>query len=131
MKRQLLAVALALAALSACGDSGGSEPPTAREVASCLRDGGAKATTDRDDLDLVAAEAGVGGVLVEWERNSANVAIERSEGDAENSERAYEVFVEGFGANADELLRRDGSVVVLYDKSPTEEEASLVEDCTG
>jgi predicted small lipoprotein YifL len=131
--RALATVAvLAGVALAGCGGDGGdSEPPTAREVASCVRDGGAEATTDRDDLDAVASAAGVGGVDVEWPRNSATVVIERTDSDAENTERTYELFAEGFETDLGDTLRRDGTVVVLYDKSPTDDEAALIEDCTG
>jgi hypothetical protein len=41
----------------------------------------------------------------------------------------HRLFAEAFGANADELLHRDGTVVVLYDKRPDDAESQAVEDC--
>jgi len=74
---------------------------------------------------LIAEDAGLGSVAAEFGRNRANVVIERSEGDAESTAREYEAFIE----NPDERLTEEGSVVVAYDKTPTERETRTIEGC--
>ena len=86
---------------------------------------------NEDDLDLVAGDAGRGGVKVEWVRNSANIAGERSESDADNTESAYRTFGEAFDTDLDELLHKDGTVVVLYDNTPDDAERQAIEACSS
>jgi len=74
---------------------------------------------------LIAEDAGLGSVVAEFGRNRANVVIERSEGDAESTAREYEAFIE----NPDERLTQEGSVVVAYDKTPTDRERRTIEGC--
>jgi hypothetical protein len=79
---------------------------------------------DQDDLDLIAENAGVGAIQVLWPRNEAMVVVERSEGDAEDTEQSYEAF-----GGTD--LERRGQVVVAWTNSPTDEEREDVDACLG
>jgi hypothetical protein len=127
-----IALGVAVLALAGCGGGDGSNV-TASDLAACLRDqaGIESVSTAEDDLDAIAADAGDGGVYVEWPRNSANIAVERSSSDADNAEKGYEFFLDAFGTHADNLLDKSGNVVVLYDKDPTDQERGAVEDCRG
>jgi len=108
------------AALLGCGETARSVTPT--EVEGCLKRAGVETGGTRD---LIAEEAGLGSVVAECDRNRANVVIERSEGDAESTAREYEAFIE----NPDERLMQEGSVVVAWDKTPTDRETRTLEGC--
>jgi hypothetical protein len=139
--RRLVPISMALAALAGCGGGDGAERLSAREIAACLKHERPPRETawvdvkvGSKDLDIVAADAGEAGILVEWiyrGGNTANIAVERSDADAENTERAYEAFGEGFGINLEESLIRRGNVVVFYDKTPDPDEARLIDTCIG
>jgi hypothetical protein len=119
----LAAVGTALA-LAGCGGGQGSvgEDVSPEQVESCLKRAGVKTGGTRD---LIAEDAGVGSVVAELDRNRANVVIERSEGDAESTASDYEAFIE----NPDERLTQEGSVVVAWDKTPTDQETRAIEGC--
>ena len=85
--------------------------------------------TNRDELDYVAEDAGEGAFAITTETNRATVLFERTENDARRTEEAYRLFLEAFASEIDDLLSRDGNVVVLWDKTPTDEERELLEDC--
>lgn len=121
---RLAAVATVLT-LAACG--GGAGGTAARDVSpdqveGCLKRAGVGTGGTRD---VIAEDAGVGSVVAEFDRNRANIVIERSEGDAESTARDYEAFIE----NPGERLSRQGSVVVAYDKTPTDQETRTIEGC--
>jgi hypothetical protein len=134
--RKTLTIVATAALLAGCG-GGSDEPTTARDIAACLKrerpprqTAWVEVKVGSEDLDAVAADAGDAGILVEWiyrGGNTANIAVERSDADAENTERAYELFAEGFGTNTEALLHRRGNVVVLYDKSPDADESGLID----
>lgn len=113
-------------ALVGCGGSGpgGSSDVTPQAARTCLEEAGAEASTDDDDLDYVAMDAGVGAVYSDFGRNAATVVFERSESDAGQTAEAYRLF----GAT-DEQLEERGSVLILWSKTPTDEESAAVDGC--
>jgi hypothetical protein len=42
---------------------------------------------------------------------------------------AYRAFAEGFDVPVDDILKREGNAVLMWDATPTDEQASSVEDC--
>ena len=81
-------------------------------------------TTRQSDLGTIAAGAGVGGVQVRADSNEIQIAAERSEADAEDTQQKAE-------ASGLAGVERIGTVVVAYNKTPTPEESSPVHDCLG
>jgi hypothetical protein len=113
-----------------CGGGGEEAHVTAREFANCIGDQSVLTwSRNEDDLDLIAADAGDGGIYVDFGENTANVAVERTNSDADRTEEAYKTFGKAFETNLSDLLHRRGNVVWVYDKSPTESETSAVETC--
>jgi hypothetical protein len=112
--------------LGACG-GGDEQPPTAdvQRLATCLRGKGFSAvTTSESKLDKIAAGAGVGGVQFLADSNEIQIAAERSESDAEDTQQKAE-------ASGLSSVERIGTVVVAYNKTPSPEESSPVHDCLG
>jgi hypothetical protein len=121
---RLLVFALGFA-LAACGGGGGGSY-SLDATKSCLEGKNLSASSSQDDLDVLAAQAGEGGLYVEFsETQNANVAFERGETDAKNTEAAYKVFVEGFGGEVGDTIKRKGNVVIAWNKEPSEDDAAL------
>lgn len=85
-----------------------------------------RVSDEPDDLDYVAQDAGDKGIHVDFERNSLNIAVERSESDAEQTLKAYRLFLTD--ASSDQLSR-EGTVVMAYDKTPRADELEPVMSC--
>jgi hypothetical protein len=115
--------------VAGCG--GGGTSYSLEDTVSCLRTDGVQVSTDDDDLDYVAQDAGEGALYAEMEPNSVTVVFERTAGDAKNTEAAYKLFAGAFDTSVEDTLQRHGNAVVLWDKTPTEDEATQVEDCLG
>ena len=115
------AVVTACLVLAGCG--GEEKTYDFEAVESCLRDNaGAGVSTNSEDLDLISEAAGIGGIQVRVGKNEAQVAVERAEADAKNTERLYEAF----GVPE---MKREGNVVVAWTKTPTDAEREAVEGC--
>lgn len=121
---------------SGCG-GGDGKTVTAADLERCLKDDDVLATLGSEELDYVAEAAGDGGIYVNYgdpipdapNGNRANVAVERSGSDAKRTEAAYKVFAKAFSSSTEDVLMRKGNVVVLWDKTPTDDERSTIEDC--
>jgi len=111
---------------AACGSQPASVDTDPVRVRSCLRDAKVRVSTD---TDLVTADAGKANIAARFKRNRANIAIERTEGDANKMERDHEAFMDEEGA--EERLWREGVTVIRWDKAPEGAEARVVERCTG
>lgn len=136
MNRCVVATATVLAALAmqACG--GGERSTVAfADVKPCLKQAGEAAgfdaTTDPDELDVVAADAGDGAMTLDSDKQGISVIVERSEGDAENTANAMKTMAKALFEVSfdDETLDVRGNVVISYDKTPTDDEKALVDDC--
>lgn len=114
--------------LAGCG-GGGSSGATPTSFASCLSAAGYEPSSNKDDMDYVAQDAGVGAVVSDIGRNNVTVVFERSDGDSERTMKAYEFFAEAFDSPVNDILTRDGSVVILWERTPTSDERSTVTDC--
>lgn len=93
----------------------------------CLETTEADVSTSEEDLDLVAADAGEGGIYVDFGENSLNIALERSGGDAQGTKRAYRVFYDALEASTEGIPERKGNAVLAWDKMPSDAES--VEGC--
>lgn len=135
--RSMIAVVATAAAvtMTACGSSTNtatSEDGFA-DLYVCVSDAaelaGFSASDSRDDQDLVAENAGVGAINVTGDNQGIQVVVERNEDDAKRTVEQYRVFAGALSGSVDDLLQRHGNVVVLYDKTPTDDERTIVEDC--
>jgi hypothetical protein len=125
---QQAALLLAATVLAGCG--GGDEAMySVRPTVTCLVQLGAPVTQDEAELYDVAEGAGEGGFMVRFERNGVAVGVERTAEDAKRSENAYRMSAEFFESDPGDLLERHGNVVILWEKTPTEDERRIVEDC--
>lgn len=118
--------------LSACGGDGGGggDGTFGRDAsATCLRDAGADVSTAKADLDFVAETASAGGIHATVDGGTVTIAFGRTDNDAERLEAAYKAFGEGFDVPVDDILKREGNVVVMWDATPTDKQASTVEGC--
>jgi hypothetical protein len=106
------------------GSAGGSQRVTdVNALDSCLVRKGLQASTKKADLDLIAEDAGIGGVqVVSPGGQELNIAVERSESDAENTVSEYKAL----GLSE---VRQEGNVVMAYTKTPTGAETKPVEAC--
>ena len=86
-------------------------------------------STDDDDLDYVAQDAGEGALVAEIDPNSVTIVFERSEGDARRTQAAYEIFAGAFDTSTEDILHRSGNAVVVWDKTPSDDEAAQISDC--
>jgi hypothetical protein len=107
-----------VAVVSTLAGCGGSEPTDPAAVESCLRK--TDVTVDKP-RDVIAEEAGVSALRLEWPKNEAHVLFERSGKDARASAEAYELF--------DVQTDQRGSTLIAWTKTPTDEEKALVDGC--
>jgi hypothetical protein len=94
-----------------------------------MQDNGYSPNTNQDDLDYVAQDAGEGAFETDIGSNSVTVVFERSDGDAKRTEAAYKVFGAAFDTPVEDILHRAGSVVVVWDKTPSDSEEQQLADC--
>jgi hypothetical protein len=133
-----VAALLAACALAGCGGGGdktgaggdetgvgGDETFTRAETETCLTNAGA---TIQPDVETFV-EAGIASISAELPENAVSINLERSETDAKNVVRAWENVAEGLDVDTEDLIRRLGTVVIVWDKSPTSEERAAVEGC--
>ena len=115
-------LALALVAVVGCGSGGDTHAFQA--VHDCLKakpPSGFTFTTGRENVDLIAAQAGQGAVQLNAAGQEIAVVVERSSKDAGNTKRNYEAF--------GTTVEQRGNVVVSYAKTPTDEEKNAVDAC--
>jgi hypothetical protein len=74
------------------------------------------------NLDFIAEDAGDGALEAEIGRNTVTVVVERNGNDAEDTLNAYESFGDG-------VHERHGNVVLVWSKTPTDDEREAVESC--
>lgn len=123
----VILAALVIVLLVGCGGGGASY--SLDSTASCLEGKGATVSTDDDDLDYVAQDAGEGALDAEVRGNEVTIVFERSGGDAERTEAAYKVFAGAFDTSVEDILERRGNVVIVWDKTPDEGESGVVDEC--
>ena len=124
----LLSLGTVALVVAACG-GGGGDHYSRDATATCLREAGADVSTSGEDLDLVAAEAGEGGLHATLDETSVTIAFERTEADAKRTMSVYRSFGDAFGMPFEDILKREGNAVALWDASPTDEQKSTVDDC--
>jgi hypothetical protein len=121
---------LAACALAGCGggdetSGGGDKTFTQAEIESCLTSAGATIQPDVETL----VEGGIASISAELPENAVAINLERSEADAERVVGAWKDVAKSVDVNTEDLIRRLGTVVVVWDKSPTGEGRALVEGC--
>jgi hypothetical protein len=125
-------IGLVVVGLFACGGEGGGgrDGTFSRNAsATCLRAAGAEVSTAQADLDYVAETASAGGIYATVDGETVTIAFSRTENDAERLEAAYKAFAEGFEVPVDDILKREGNAVLMWDATPTDEQVSTVEGC--
>jgi len=122
------AAALALAA-TGCGVFGESVPASPGSFSACMSETGYSSSADPEDVDAIARAADVGAVLADIDGNRVTVVFESSDDDARRAVDAYEARPGRSAASSDELLRRDGPIVVVWEAPPSEAQRSAVEHC--
>lgn len=130
MRRPAMMTTLLLLTFAGCG---GESERSFADIEPCLTESataaGFEASTAPDDLDIIAADAGDGAIDLSDDKQSITVIVERTASDAENTANLLASAAEAFGVNADDLVYRNGNVVASHDKSPTDDERALVEEC--
>jgi hypothetical protein len=114
-------------ALGGCGGGGASY--ALDDTVSCLQGNGISVSTDEDDLDFVAQDAGEGALEAEIGENTVTVAFERSENDAKRTEAAYKIFAGALDTPVEDILNRRGNAVVAWENTPSDFESSQLDDC--
>jgi hypothetical protein len=123
-----LVAACALAGCGGGGDKtggGGNKTFTQAETETCLTNAGA---TIQPDLGTLV-EGGIASISAELPENAVAINLERSETDAQNVVRAWENVAERADVDTEDLIRRLGTVVIVWDHSPTGDERDAVEGC--
>jgi hypothetical protein len=97
---------------------------------SCLADAeGTRVSDDPGDVSDVLANSARGGALKVWlPSNTLIVSFGDDEQEAERRERSYFRFAGGT-IPVRELLMRQGNAVLLWERTPSEEERTLVDGC--
>ena len=123
-----LVAACALAGCGGAGDEtsgGGDKTFTQADTETCLRNAGATIQPDVETL----VEGGIASISAELPENAVAINLEHSETDATRVVRAWENAAEGLNVDTEDLIRRLGTVVIVWDDSPTDEERAAVEGC--
>jgi hypothetical protein len=121
----LLGLILALGSLAGCG---GDEVSLyqLRPTRSCLENADLEPT--QRNLDFVASTALGGALRVRFAGNLLSLTFGRSQKEAERLERAYRRFAPRRFPIQD-VLRREGNVVMLWGVSPTIDQLDTVMRC--
>ena len=121
-------VATLAAALLAGGCGGEDEPELYRLGATkaCLEQANIPVRTR--NLDFVAANALGGGLHATFTGNHVTLAFGASEAGARGIERAYRRFA-GKTIVVDEVLMREGNVVMVWGGGPSQAQLSAVTSC--
>jgi hypothetical protein len=114
-------------ALAAGGCGGGETAYTPEETRACLAARGAQIG---GKLDFVASTATGGAFLARLAGNSVKVVFGETETDARQIEMAYQHFAfQNVKEGLPDVLRRQGNVVMLWQRHPDETQLSLVVGC--
>jgi hypothetical protein len=120
---------MTLTAVIVGGCGGGGKTYALDPTASCLRANGVIVTTDEEDFDNLAQDAAEGAMEAGFSENSATIAFERSDNDAKRLRAAYAIFAGAFDTPADDILFQEGNAVIVWSKTPTEDESGQVDEC--
>jgi hypothetical protein len=125
----LLCVAVA-AVSTGCG--GSSQTFTETTTLACLEEeaGVTDINTRQSSLDYVAQDAAEGAMEVEVSSgNTVAVLFEGTSNDAQRTSAAYGVFAEAFDSPVDDILDTRSNVVLLWERTPSDDERNLVAGC--
>lgn len=124
MRRIALASLLAVALLAGCGKDTPSY--TLAKSSTCLRQqpglrlGG--------QLDFVATTATGGAVRVRLPDNAVTLVFGQTQGDADNIDAAYRRF-HASNVGIDDVLRRQGNAVMLWQQHPSDDDLATLTGC--
>lgn len=123
MRRFALASLLLAGALSGCGKN----TPTyaLSKTSTCLRGTGAKLG---GQLDFVATTATGGAVRVRLHDNAVTIVFGQTQGDADNIDAAYRRF-HASNVGIDDVLRRQGNAIMLWQQHPSDPDLATVTGC--
>ena len=126
-RRTFLGLAVALVLLgAACGREEEPRVYELRPTRACLEAANVRVTTRK--IDFVASTAPGGAFTADFPENDVTISFGTSEADAARTERAYRNFAPK-RIKIDDVLRRDGNVVLLCAVGTNEEDSETVSDC--
>lgn len=142
MRARCVCSLAALALLLGCGQDGdpapepansAQKPPKPRTIARCAeRDADVtSAQPGPSSVQFLLAGGAVGSLKVRWaRRNYADIAVERTPGEAERTRRELDEYLRRADAEAgeDRLFRR-GSVVAFFMQQPSDSQTETLERC--
>lgn len=123
MRRFALASLLLVVALAGCG----KDTPTysLSKTSTCLQSAGAKLG---GQLDFVATTATGGASRVRLHDNAVTVVFGETQGDADNIDAAYRRF-HASNVGIDDVLRRQGNAIMLWQRHPSDADLATVTGC--
>ena len=124
MRRFALGALLAATLLAGCGKHTPSY--TLAKSSACLREqSGVKLG---GQLDFVATTATGGAVRVRLQDNAVTLVFGQSQGDADNIDAAYRRF-HASNVGIDDVLRRQGNAVMLWQQHPSDADLATITGC--
>jgi hypothetical protein len=123
VRRFAIGALLAIGVLAGCGKDTPSYS-LAKSSACLTQDGVALG----GQLDFVATTATGGAVRVRLHDNALTLVFGQTEGDADNIDAAYRRF-HSSNVGIDDVLRRQGNAVMLWQAHPSDEDLATVTGC--
>jgi hypothetical protein len=123
VRRFALASLLAVALLAGCGKD--TPTYTLAKSSACLRQNGVQLG---GPLDFVATTATGGAVRVHLRDNALTLVFGQTQGDADNIDAAYRRF-HASNVGIDDVLRRQGNAIMLWQQHPTDSDIAIVTGC--
>ncbi len=123
MRRFALGALLAAGVLAGCGKS--TPTYSLAKSSACLRQDGVALG---GQLDFVATTATGGAVRVRLRDNSLTLVFGQTQGDADNIDAAYRRF-RASNVGIDDILRRQGNAVMLWQQHPSDDDLATITGC--
>ena len=126
MKRILILSMLVLVAVASLAGCGGDDDKRVDKIAACLKKGYGDefVSTDRPDLDLIAANSPDGAVAVSAEKQQINIGLHKGVASADQAIKLYRR-----SPTPPKKVERDGTAVIAWIVKPTAQEERTVRAC--
>ena len=123
MRRFALGALLAAGVLAGCGKH--TPNYSLAKSSACLHQDGVELG---GQLDFVATTATGGAVRVRLRDNSLTLVFGQTQSDADNIDAAYRRF-HASNVGIDDVLRRQGNAVMLWQQHPSDEDLATITGC--